>query len=720
MGFDDEFEELAFEQPRRVAGRGSPAAGQIVAVPFRSAREEEAGRYALRMVEGRRWHARLLERGTVRDFDALRLMGLDASGNGCDLGLDELRQAVAKKHAWFERRRQRCSALDRNIEALGRALKLASAERAILRLAAVATQVEHFNALTRLCVDSEIELVRAVAAATGLHERAVLGACSASASLRRSGLLAGWGSHDYTFNHLELDQGVVNALTMPRFDEQRFLCSLAPRAPAPLLTLDDFSHVRNLSIARSYVAKALGGAMRGVNILIHGQPGTGKTEFVRALAQDIGAALREVPNVDRDGDPISGIDRFRAYGICQSVLASRRGQLILFDEVEDVFGSDDGSPRLSFGGGRKDRSPAELRKSWINQMLEQNRVPAFWLCNSIGAIDKAWLRRFDLVMEFGTPPASARRRIVEQHFPNGAISRDCVERLAAREDLAPAFVARAARVTKTLRSKDVAQRDAQAEAVVAATMAACGHGTSAPPAKPPAHYDPAFLNADCDLEAVAEGLRRNSGGARLCLYGAPGTGKSAFALHLGTLIDRPVLIKRGSDLLSKWLGGTEQKIAAAFRDARDDGAILVIDEADGFLRDRSGAERSWEVTQVNELLTQMEAFDGIFVASTNLIETLDAASLRRFDFKVKFDWLTAEQRRAMLLRVCGGEGNFASAFRALDRLDEIAPGDFATVLRQLRVTGETVDPERVVGLLAGEAAMKSGERRRTIGFIGAP
>lgn len=61
------------------------------------------------------------------------------------------------------------------------------------------------------------------------------------------------------------------------------------------------------------------------------------------------------------------------------------------------------------------------------------------------------------------------------------------------------------------------------------------------------------------------------------------------------------------------------------------------------MRDRTGARRSWEVSQVNELLTQMEAFEGIFVASTNLIDTLHAASLRRFDFDVKFGYLTREQ-----------------------------------------------------------------------------
>ena len=124
-----------------------------------------------------------------------------------------------------------------------------------------------------------------------------------------------------------------------------------------------------------------------------------------------------------------------------------------------------------------------------------------------------------------------------------------------------------------------------------------------------------------------------------------------------------------------------------------------------------------KVTQVNELLTQMEAFDGIFVASTNLVDTLDAASLRRFDFKFKCDWLTREQRRAMLTRICGNGADVDAAFPVLESLDQLVPGDFANVLRQLRVTGEPAAARRVVQLLAQEVAMKPTARSRRIGFL---
>ena len=92
----------------------------------------------------------------------------------------------------------------------------------------------------------------------------------------------------------------------------------------------------------------------------------------------------------------------------------------------------------------------------------------------------------------------------------------------------------------------------------------------------------------------------------LLLTGPPGTGKTALAAALAERLDRPLLVKRASDLLSKWVGETEARIADAFAEARESGALLLFDEADSLLSDRADARRSWEISQVNELLTWMD------------------------------------------------------------------------------------------------------------------
>jgi transitional endoplasmic reticulum ATPase len=227
------------------------------------------------------------------------------------------------------------------------------------------------------------------------------------------------------------------------------------------------------------------------------------------------------------------------------------------------------------------------------------------------------------------------------------------------------------------------------------------------------------LNPDEDLVAIAEGLRQDPRG-RLCLYGPPGTGKTAFGEHIARTLDRPLLIKRASDLLSMWVGETEKRIARMFGEAERANAVLLLDEADSFLRDRSGSHYSWEVTQVNELLTQMEGFDGLFIAATNLIDTLDGASLRRFDLKVRFDYLRPEQAERLFVQVLAEQGaptDLDEEFRdRLAQLDRLAPGDFATVIRRFRITRE---PWTSAGLLEGlraEYRAKPESRQRPMGF----
>ena len=127
------------------------------------------------------------------------------------------------------------------------------------------------------------------------------------------------------------------------------------------------------------------------------------------------------------------------------------------------------------------------------------------------------------------------------------------------------------------------------------------------------------VNPDVDLANLIQGLKRRPE-VRLCLYGPPGTGKTEFGHYLAQQLDKRLVVRRASDILDKYVGGTEANIAEMFSEAKRENAVLLLDEADSFLRDKNHARQSWEITQVNELLTQMEAYDGIFICSTNLMK----------------------------------------------------------------------------------------------------
>lgn len=210
-----------------------------------------------------------------------------------------------------------------------------------------------------------------------------------------------------------------------------------------------------------------------------------------------------------------------------------------------------------------------------------------------------------------------------------------------------------------------------------------------------------LLNTDTDLNRLAEQIV-DSGAMQfsLCLYGAPGTGKSAYARYLAERMGIEVVLKRASDLFSKWVGESEKAIAAAFREAEEKGAMLVFDEADSFLQDRKMLSESWEVSQVNEMLTWMESTTIPFVCTTNLMSSLDKASLRRFIFKVKYDYLTPAQVDLAFKQFFGEMPKVS-----LGHLTKMVPGDFVVVKKKADVL-KISDHQQLADMLMQEMEAK--------------
>ncbi len=478
----------------------------------------------------------------------------------------------------------------------------------------------------------------------------------------------------------------------------------------PELSLEHYAHIaKPLSVLRPYLKRSLETGRKGVNVLLHGAPGTGKSQLARVLAKDLNCELFEVSSEDSDGDPVTGERRLRALRAAQSFF-SRRRALVVFDEAQDAL--DDGDKLF----GRK--STAQVRKAWVNRTLEEAAVPSLWLTNSILGVDPAFIRRFDLIFELPVPPTKQRAEILKNACQD-LLPESVVARIAKVEELAPAVVTRAASVAHSIRA-DVGDAGAAEafELLISQTLEAQGHKPLSKQSGGdlPEIYDPAFINSDIDLARVADGLGKIKQG-RVCLYGPPGTGKSAFGRWLAEQIGMPLLIRRGSDLLSKYVGGTERNIAAAFREATSTGAVLMLDEVDSFLQDRRGAHRSWELSLVNEMLTQMECFDGVFIASTNLVQGLDQAALRRYDFKAKLDYLKPDQATELLCRYCI---KFQLPMPTTELRERVArrgnvtPGDFAVAVRQHRLRPVTSAAELVDSIVA-ECRMKEGSRA-AIGF----
>jgi SpoVK/Ycf46/Vps4 family AAA+-type ATPase len=232
----------------------------------------------------------------------------------------------------------------------------------------------------------------------------------------------------------------------------------------------------------------------------------------------------------------------------------------------------------------------------------------------------------------------------------------------------------------------------------------------------------ALLNVQSRFEIprMVQALQARGHGT-LCFYGPPGTGKTALAEHIASTLAQPLHIRQASDLMSKYVGETEQNMAAMFREAEAENAILLLDEADSFLQDRRGAQRSHEVSEVNEMLQGMERFHGIFICTTNLMDRIDQAALRRFTFKIQFQPLTRDQRRTLFVAdACAGDS--ARLLKAWEQrlagLDQLCVGDFAAVKRQSTILDMHMDPAEFLEQLEAEHRIKPEVREtRAMGFM---
>jgi transitional endoplasmic reticulum ATPase len=494
-----------------------------------------------------------------------------------------------------------------------------------------------------------------------------------------------------------------------------FSASFAAARPASL-ALKDFDYLNPLL---GYVVDLLRDALQqgspGVNIFLSGPPGVGKTQMVLAIAEAIEAPLYEVAITQRDGgERLDGAERLSAYSATQSILAGQRA-VAMIDEADDIFGT----CGIQFGGR------SGVPKAWLNRQLETNPVPAIWISNSSEEFDAAHLRRFALHVKVDIPPAAARARILDAYAAPLKISREWSASFARGSNASPAMIAQAATVTQAVvrsrgRRKGVRKGVTDIfQQVLSNNMSALGQTPLQSITQSTDFYDPSLLCCKgIDPMKLVQGLRGSPNG-RLLFFGAPGTGKSALGIHIAEALGRPAIVKTVADIQSPYVGVAEKNIAKAFQEALDLGAVPIFDEADSYLSNRADAHRQHEVTLVNEFLMQLEKFhEGIVIATTNRLDQLDAAALRRFDLKVEFGWLQREQRRLLFKQRCETLGIYEPGVEDLvNDVDNLAPGDVEAVVRGSRFNPMSSAQDFATRLRA-EVSLKPGAKRSgPIGFV---
>jgi len=601
-----------------------------------------------------------------------------------------------------------------NLRFLSRTLRLTATETALLELAIV---LAHHGGLLdvfqQIAPQTRTNVVRKLAFILNLDARSLLEATNQRATLLRLGILGSYEAKDSLDTAVQLPNDVLLALT-DQYDNQHQLLDAFVKSSAPTtLTAANFAHLHaDLDWLGRYLGKAIEERLSGVNVLFHGKPGTGKTEFAKVLADTVRSRLFEVRYEDREGNPTDGAGRLRAYQLAQACFERSSGALILFDEAEDVF---PGAESLSF----RDATDG-YGKAWMNRLLESNPVPTLWIVNHVDYMDAAYRRRFEYSVEFDTPPRDVRRVIIDKQFAGLPLAHEALQRLADEDAVTPGQVAAAARAARTANvSGDRIAAFVGRSIERSAALLELGPVFSKRQGWQTA-IDLSLLNTQVDLAALVERIASQPAlaAASWLLYGPSGSGKTAFAQYLGRQLNKQVLAKSAGDLLCAYLGETEQSIRRMFRQAATQHAVLFLDEADSLLTERTRAKNSWEVTQVNELLVQMETFNGIFICATNAVDVLDKAAMRRFTIKIGFGYLKPDQRRRMAHALLPdlSEAELAGLDAALKPFEQLTIGDFVSVKQRMRLLGTGITLDGLTRQLHEELSLKDALVSPAIGF----
>ncbi len=589
---------------------------------------------------------------------------------------------------------------------LGRALQLSALEQDILSFAFLTTVSHELSGIFEQLASDRWTAGVLWTAMFGVSSEELARAMRPSSPLRLSGLMrpAGRRARFASVSPFWVDllagaDSLTEAVLEPLDDK------VGSGRPARLLEEDT-------RLAAGLLAHA---TEPGVNLLLYGDASLEKRELLREIVAGSG---RVAWRVRRFEDAPRGDLPSLTYVALRLLVGTAAPSVLVIEHPAEVLHT---APSPMFRELFGIEISSEDSPPFDENLLATNPVPAVWLTSDASGLPEDTVARFVFHAPLKKADRATQQCAVRTRLKKLRLGKAAAAEILKLDGVSSAQLESAVKAARLAHAESRADRDQAIVQAIRRSQRALARDLTERFRPSVTRYSLEYLNTAGRFtpRQILESFRKRPRGSVL-LYGPPGTGKTQFTEYLAGELGLPLVSKSASELLSKWLGDSEKNIAAAFEEAAAEDAILFFDEGDSFLRSRELAQRSWEVTQTNELLQRMERFDGIVVVATNLFRNLDAAALRRFTFKIEFRELDLAQRWRMFV----AEAGLSEALASIDErtrehwekrlllMRDLTPGDFATVKRQCLVLDTALSPEGWLEQLEIECEIKSSSPSR--------
>ncbi len=525
----------------------------------------------------------------------------------------------------------------------------------------------------------------------------------------------------------ESDIDLWERLSRPDISEEDLVGSILGKPSFTDLDYSDFEHLGDdLAFVIDLVKKAVERGDKGINILIYGPPGGGKTELSKALAEHIGLKLYSVgeeentkkvrtPIYDSDGDYVgtstseqrpdrTSKQRLAQLMRAQALLKGSKDAFILFDEMEDLL----------IKGTDTDKKADTDSKIQVNRLLENNEVVTIWVGNDTDQFHDAVRDRFTFSLYVDYPPTLVRKKMWQTQLAlkDVTLADTDIAELARKYDATPRQIAKAVQAAditgKGMEAIEISLPSSSKVSYQSREAVSGGNRLTK-------YFDTGLLNGGEDnAPAVVDGLigRGNTRESfSLLVNGQKGVGAGSTLRYMGESMTMNT-IEVSMKLLSQptQFSTPEDNVRSAFNIAADGRQFLVIRDLEALVPDPKSGSANWHDNSLVETFIDCALGHKIPFAATadSTIEIPDRVT-RVFSDKLGLGPLTAAQRNDAFEIYFEQE-----APEALAQMDGLVVADFANVQKLLKRVNDN-SPEAITALLKKEQEYR-GTRNKGIGF----